>query len=161
MHLIGRKVDHQSGILTFDSNKTNSSRSLSGLLLLFVLFDLGSLSNSTGHVPKTEASHANLSRVIGCFTGEIHHSRQRGSPEQPQREVRRPLAQSRSPAAPQKCTRPSHTQIFIPLCHVNHTSTDHVTTSLRSSIAVSPSLLPSWGCGAVGLRQPPKTSQER
>ena len=142
--------------MTFDSNKTkktNSSRSLLGLILLFVSFNLGSLSNSTWHLPETEASRATLSRVVGCFTGETHHSRETGPPEQPQREVRRPLAQSRPSAAPQKLTRPSQTQFFIPLCLANHTSTDQVTTSLISSIAVSLSLLPEWGFGAAPATQ--------
>ena len=109
--------------------------------------------NSTWHVPETEASHANSSRVVHCFIGEIHHSREIGPPEQPQREFRRPLAQTRPSAAPQKITRPSHTQLFIPLCLAHHTSTDQVTTSFRSSIAVSPSLLPAWGYGAAPATQ--------
>ena len=56
-----------------------------------------------------------------------------------------PLAQSRPPTAPQKQSRPSQTQFFIPPCLPNHTSTDQVTTSLRISIAVTPSLLAAWG----------------
>ena len=47
---------------------------------------------------------------------------------------------------PLKRRRPSQTQFFSPLGLPNHTSTDQVTTSLKSSIAVSPSLL------RVGLR---------
>ena len=116
--------------------------------MLFVLFKSGSLSNSAWHIPGTEASHTNLSRVVD-FTGEIYHSRETGPPEQPQREVRRYLAQSRPSAAPKKITRPSQTQFFIHLCLVNHTSTDQVTTWLRKSIAVSLSLLPA---ACVGLR---------
>ena len=150
-------MNHQAGILTFDSNntkKTNSTRSLLGLiLLLLVLFDSGSLSKSTWHVPDTEASHANLSRAVDCFTGEIHHSRETEPPEQPQREVRRSLAQSGSSAAPQKISRPRQAQFFIRPCLGNHTSTDQVTNSLRSSIAVSPSLLPTWGFGAAPATQ--------
>ena len=122
--------------------------------MLFALFESGSLSNSTWHVPETEASHAgNLSRVVDCFTGEIHHSRETGPPEQPQREIRRPLAQSRPSAVPQKNTRPSQTQFFIPLCLANHPSTDQVTPSPKSSIAVSSSLLPAWGLGAAPATQ--------
>ena len=124
-----------------------------------MLFKLGRLSNSTWHVPETEASRENLSRVVDCFTGEIHNSRETGPPEQPQREVRRPPAQSRPSAAPRKMTRPSQTQFFISLCLANHASTDQVTTSLSCSTAVSPSLLLAWGFGAapvaaacVGLR---------
>ena len=101
-----------------------------------VLFNLKSFSNSTWHVPETETSHANLSRVGDGFTGESHRSRETGPPEQPHREVRRPLAQSRTSAAPQTNTRPSQTQFFIPPFSANHTSVDQVTTSLRGSIAV-------------------------
>ena len=144
-------------MLRIKTKKTTSTRNLLGLILLFfVLFKSGSLSNSIWHVPETEASHANLSRVFDCFTGEIHHSRETGPPKQPPREVRRPLAQSRSFAAPQTISRPSQTQFFIPLCLENHTSTDQVPTSPRSSIAVSPSLPGLRGCASH-----PKTSQER
>ena len=122
-----------------------------GLLLLFVLLKLGS--SSTWHVPETQTRHANLSRVVDCFTGEIHHSRETGPPEQPQREVRRPLAQSRLSAAPQNFTRPSKPQFCIPLCLANHTSTDQVTTLPRSSITVSWSLLPTRGLGAAPATQ--------
>ena len=68
--------------------------------------------------------------------------------QRPQPEARRPLAQSRPPTAPQKNSRPSQAQFFIPL-FPNHTSTDQVTTSLGSSIAVSASLLAAWGFGAA------------
>ena len=98
---------------------------------------------------ETEANHANICLVVDCFRGEIHQSREAGPPERPQPEARRPLAQSRPPTAPQKNSRPSQTQFFIPLCLPNHTSTDQVTTSLRSSIAVSASLLAAWGFGAA------------
>ena len=112
-------------------------------------FNLGSLSSSTWHVPETEASHTNLSRVVHCVRGEIHHPREAGPPTPPQREARRPLAQSRPPAAPQKNTRPSQTQFFVLFRVPNHTSTDQVETSRSDSIAVSPSSLPAWGFGAV------------
>jgi hypothetical protein len=98
---------------------------------------------------ETEANHANLCLVVDCFRGEIHQSREAGAPEWPQPEARRPLAQSRPPTAPQKKSRPSQTQFFISLCLPNHTSTDQVTTSLRSLIAVSRSLLAAWGFGAA------------
>ena len=129
LHLIGRNMNHQAGILTFDSNKKNETNStinrhLLGPFLLFVLFNWGSLSNSTWHVPETEASHTNLSRVVDCSTGEIHHSRETGPPEQSQHEVQRPPAQSKPSAAPQKMTRPSQTQFFIPPRLANHMSTN-------------------------------------
>ena len=44
---------------------------------------------------------------------------------------------------------PSQTQFVIPLCLPNQTSTIQAMTSLRSSIAVYPSLLPAWGLGAA------------
>ena len=56
-----------------------------------------------------------------------------------------PIAQSRH----LEKKRPSQKQFFIPLCLPNHTSTDQVTTSLRSSIAVSSSLLAAWGFRAA------------
>ena len=98
---------------------------------------------------ETEANQANLYLVVDCSRGEIHQSRQARPPERPQPEARRPLAQSRPPTAPQKKSRPSHTQFSIPLCLPNHTSTDQVTTSLRSSMAVSASLLAAWVFGAA------------
>ena len=97
----------------------------------------------------TEANHAIMCLVVDCFRGEIQQSREAGPLERQQPEARRPLAQSRPPTAPQKNSRPSQTQFFIPLCLPNHTSTDQVTTSLRSSIAVSASLLAAWGFGAA------------
>ena len=127
-------------------------------LLLFLLFNLGSLSSSMWHVPETEARHANLSRVVDCFTSEIYHSRETGPPEQPQREVRRTLAQSTPSAAPQNLQgrrKPSFSSLF---CLANHTSPTR--SRLRSEVR---SLYPRRCClrGASGLDQPPKTSQER
>ena len=48
-----------------------------------------------------------------------------------------------------KKPRPSQTQFFIALFLPKHTSTDQVTTSLRSSIASFASLLAAWGFGAA------------
>ena len=133
----------------------NSTRGSMGLILLLVLFNLGILSNLTRLFHETEASHARLSRVVDCFRGEICHAREAGPPEQRQREGRRSLAHCRPSAAPQNITRPSRTQFLIPICLPNHTSTDQVTTSLKRSIGVSPSLPPAF-CASH-----PKTSQER
>ena len=63
----------------------------------------------------TEAGHANLCGVVGCFRGEKPPLREVGSPEQSRRHLRRPLAQPRPSAAPQKKLRPSQTRVFIPL----------------------------------------------
>ena len=98
---------------------------------------------------ETEANHANICLVVDCFRGDIHRSREAGPPERPQPEARRPLAQSRPPTTPQKKSRLSQTQFFNPLRLPSHTSTDQVTTSPRSSIAVSVSLLAAWGFGAA------------
>ena len=98
---------------------------------------------------ETQANHATICLVVDCFRGDIHQSREAGPPERPQSEARRPLTQSRPPTAPQTKSRPSQTQFFIPLCLPNHTSTDQVTTSLISSIAVSGSLLAAWRFGAA------------
>ena len=76
-----------------------------------------------------------------------------GPPEQSHRDLRRPLVQPRPSAAPLKKSKPSQTQFVVLLCLPNHTSTKPVTTSLTSSIAVSPSLLPVWGFGSA-LAQP-------
>ena len=97
---------------------------------------------------KPRRTTENLCLVVDCFRDEIHQSREAGPPERPQPETRRPLAQSRPPTAPKKKSRSSQTQFFIPVCLPNHTSTDQATTSLRSSIAVSVSLLAAWGFGA-------------
>ena len=98
---------------------------------------------------ETETNRANLCLAVDCFSGDIHQYREVGPPERPQPEVRRPLAQARPPTALQRKTRPSQTQVFISLCLPNHTTTDLVTTSLRSLIAVSASLLAAWGFGTA------------
>ena len=107
-----------------------------------------------GMLHATEAGHANLCGVVCRARGRKPPLREVGPPEQSQRGLRGPLAQLRPSAAPKKESRPSQTRVFIPLCIPNHTSTkfDQVTTSLRISIAVSPSLLPARG--SPGLRQP-------
>ena len=69
-----------------------------------------------------------------------------GPPERSQPKDRRPPARSRPPTAPKKKKqgrrKPS---FFITLRLPKHTSTDQVTTSLRSSIAGSSSMLAVWG----------------
>ena len=97
----------------------------------------------------TEAGHANMYSVVGCLRGEKPPLREVGPPEQSQRDLRRPLEEPRPYAAPNNKPRPSQTQYSIHLRIQNHTSTNHITTSLRTSIAVSPSLVPAWGFGAA------------
>ena len=62
-----------------------------------------------------KTGHTNLCGVVGCFRGEKPPLREVGSPEQSRRHLRRPLAQPRPSAAPQKKLRPSQTRVFIPL----------------------------------------------
>ena len=104
-------------------------------------------------VSPTRGMFLNLSRVVDFFTSEIHHSRETGTLEQPQREVRRPLLIGQGRWRLRNFTRAVVNPVFIPLCLANHTSTDQVTTSLRSSIVVSPSLLPALGFGAAPATQ--------
>ena len=105
---MGRKVNHQAGIWhlirvkhTWYLVETNSTRGLLGLLLFRVI--------QIGEFVQLDVAcswnRSRVSRVFDCFAGEIHHSREIGPPEQPQREVRRSLAQSRPAAAPRKFTR--------------------------------------------------------
>ena len=60
-----------------------------------------------------------------------------------------PYDEADRPRCLKKTKWPSQTQLFIPLCFPSHTSTDQVTNSLRSSIAVSSPLLAAWGFGAA------------
>ena len=87
--------------------------------------------------------------IVDCFRGEIHQSGEAGPPERPQSKARRPLARRKIAHGGSKNIRPSQTHIFIPHRLPNHTRTDQVTTSPRSSIAVSPSLLAAWGFAAA------------
>ena len=96
----------------------------------------------------TEAGGANFHGVVGCFRGEKPPLWEVGPPEQSRRDLRKPLVRPRLSTAPQK-SRTTQTQFFSLLCLPNHTSTNQVTTSLRRSVAVSPSLLPAWGFGAA------------
>ena len=111
----------------------------------------------------SEAGHATLCGVVGCFRGEKPQLREVGPPEQSQCDLRRPLAQPRPSVAPQNKSRPSQTHFSIPLCLPNYTSTNHVTSSLGSSIATSPSLLPAWGFGAAPAhpRDPKSDSRQK
>ena len=155
LHVIGRKVNLQ--VVVFKGIKFDKKS--------FWTFSFDFFHSIWGVCPTrrvlsydTEANHANICLIVDCFRGEIHQSREAGPSERPQPEARRPLAQSRPPTAPQKNSRPSRTQFFIPVCLPNHTSTDQVTTSLTRSIAVSGSLL---AVGLWGGASPPTTSQER
>ena len=66
-----------------------------------------------------------------------------------QRGLRRSLAQRRPPATLRKQSRPPQTQFFVALHLESFTTNYHITTSLRSSTAISPSLLPVSGGGVT------------
>ena len=92
------------------------------------------------------------------FTGEIHHSRETGLPEQPQGEIRRTLAQNRPSAAPPTFTSPSQTQVL------SFFAAQTTRAPTRSRFSLDVRLLYPRRCslrGVSGPRQPPKKSQER
>ena len=60
---------------------------------------------------------------------------------------------SRPPATLRKQSRPPQPQFFVALHLESYTTNYHMMTSLRSSIAISPSLLPVSG-GGVALAHP-------
>ena len=93
----------------------------------------------------TEAGHTNWCHVVGWLRGERPPLREVGPPEQPQRGLRRSLAQRRPPATLRKQSRPPQTPFFVALHLESNTTNYHITTSLRSSTAISPSLLPVSG----------------
>ena len=96
----------------------------------------------------TEAGHANWYHVVGGLRGEKPPLREVGPSEQPQRGLRRPLAQPRPPATLRKQSRPPQSQFFFALHLESYTTNYHITTSLRSSTGISPSQLPVWRGGA-------------
>lgn len=105
-------------------------------LAIELRFVVGPTRRSIFH--KTDASHAKLSGVVNCLTGEIHQSREVGPLEQPQREVHPRRLNKRKGIAK------SVVHLFLPQ---HHTKTDQVTPSPRRLADVSPSLL-----ARVGLR---------
>ena len=117
-----------------------------------ILFNLGVSPPGRGTFHVTGAGRANLCGVVGCFRGEKPPLPEVGPPEQSQRDLRRPLAQSRPNAAPQKKLSPS--QPSFPSLFASQTTRRAPTTSrLRSKVR---SLYPRRCCqrGASGLRQP-------
>ena len=124
--------------------------------LFFSSHTLGVSSNSTWHVPWNRNKQRELEPCRSL--GEVRQSREAGSPEQPQREVQRPLAQSRPPAAPKnkqgRC-KPDFSSL------VASQSTRAPTRSRIRSNLRSLYLCRCCPREALGLRQAPKTSHER
>ena len=134
--------------------KTNSTRSFFKTSFDLRVIQSGEFVQLDVAVAGTEANHATLSRVVDRFTSEIRRSRETGPPEQPQREARRPPAQSRVSAAPQKITRPSQTRFFILLYLANH---EHrpghdFPQKLGRSIPVAASCVGLRGCASRPIR---------
>ena len=97
----------------------------------------------------TAAGHANWCHVVRRLRGEKSPLREVGPPEQPQRGLRRSVAQRRPPVTLRKQPRPPPTQFFVALHLGSYTTNYHMTTSLASSTAISPSLLPVSGGGVA------------
>ena len=130
-------MNNQAGIFEGNSKTPNSTRSLLGLLCLNFYIHFGSCPPGRCMFHVTEAGHANLCGVVGCFRGEKPPLRDVGPLEQSQRDHRRPLAQPKHLQRLKKnkgLRKPRFASLFaVP----NHTSTNQATTPLKSSIAVS------------------------
>ena len=113
-------LNHQPGVLNCNFRKKTRKDEFNyevflGFFFMYVWFDLGSSSYSTSHVPEFEATHAHSSRIVDCFRGEIHHSREAGPPEPPQRDARRPPSKTIDhPRRLKIITRPPQNPIFHP-----------------------------------------------
>ena len=107
---------------------------------------------------ETEANHANLCRVIDCFRGEIHPSREAGPPERPQREPRRPLAQRRPPTGPKKIKAVANPVLHasLPLKPHENQPGDDFAQEFDRCILVTAACVGFWSGAST-----PKRSQER
>ena len=118
----------------------------------------GSFPPGRGMFRVTEAGHANLCGVVGCFRGERPPSRQAEAPEQSQRDLRRPLAQPRQCAAPPKKSRPSQNPVFhsslAPTPHEHKPGYDFAQKFDRCIPVAAVRFLGIRGCAS-----PPKRSQ--
>ena len=97
----------------------------------------------------TEAGHANRCHVVGRLRGEKPPLREVGPLEQPQRGLQRSLAQRRPPATLRIQSRSRQIKFFVALHLESYTTNYYMTTSLRSSTAIFPSLLPVSGSGVA------------
>ena len=118
---------------------------------------LGSLSTSTWYVPRNRRGPCKFVPCRRLLQRREAAMREIGPPDQSPRDLQWPLAQARPSAELKKKRRPSQTQFSISLRLPNYTSSTQVTSSLRNSIAVSPSLLPV--CDSVAASVQPKRSE--
>ena len=109
----------------------------------------------------TEAGHASLCGIIGCFRGEKPSLRVVGPPGQLQPDLRRRLAQSRPSAMPGRNRgrrKPGFSSLFASQKpHEHHVQPDH--DFVETLIAVSQSPIPARGSG-VALPQYPRDSKD-
>ena len=153
LYLIVRKMNHQAGILSIITKIQIQQRSKKRLSRSNLVENRNSIWGVCpprhGLFCVTEASHENLCHVVGWLRGEKPPLWEIGRPEQPQRGLRRSLAQRRPPATLRKQSRPPKTQ-FFDAQHLENCATNYyMVTSLRSSTAISPSLLPVSGGGVA------------
>ena len=147
-HLIGPTVNHRAGIFKASSKTPNSKIGLLGLLCLNFNIQSGSLSTWMWHVPRSRSGPRQFVRCrrlpqearSSQYERQDHRSSRSAASESSQHSLDqlRRLKNIKAVANP----------FFMPSQVPKHTSTNQVTTSIRSSIAVSPSLLPAWGFGA-------------
>ena len=145
-------MNHQSGIFKTNSKIPNSIRSLARLLCHNFIFSLGVCLLEYGMFHVTEAGYADLCGVVTCFRGGKPSSREMGPPEQSQRDLRRPLAQPRPFAAPQKIkavANPVFQPSSPPKPHEHQPSHDLAQKFDR----FNPSLLPAWSFGVAPATQ--------
>ena len=159
------KVNHQAGILTFYSNSTKhkeADKQSPGTSFALRGIRFGEFAQLDVACHKTEVCRVNLNRAVDYIAGYIHQYREVGPPEQRQGEVGRPLPRRRPSPATKKHYK-AVANIFFSLFRLaNHTSIAKVRTSLRNSIAVSPSLLLAytlniWDCASH--RRRPKSDR--
>ena len=167
MYLVSRKVNHQAGI--FNANSKTTSLLLCPNFSFYIQF--GSLSTLTRRVSRkgTEGFGSCKFQISAISSAASEpRSRHRCGERKDARRSRGAtseghyLAQPGPSAAPKKISRPSQTN---PALHLStHPKTtrmyehrqpghDWLRSEVRSTIAVSTSLLPAWGFGAAPASQ--------
>ena len=111
------------------------------------------------------AGDAGLCRVVGWLRSEKPPSRGAGPPEQPQRGLRRIVVPARSPAAAQNHPKANSNPVFrraVPPRARERPPSYQIKSSVTSSTAALPSLLPVWGVrAALALSSDPKGDRLR
>ena len=125
---MGQKMNHQAGILRIITKKQIQQRSKKRLSRSNLVENRNSIKGvcppKHGLFCVTEAGHANWCHVVGWLRGEKPPLREVGTPEQPQRGLRRSLAQRSPPATLRNQPRPPQTQFFVAL-HLESCTTNY------------------------------------